>query len=70
MKEEKEEYVGGWLGDKPMGWGLLTYKNDDFYLGKYILSLFHKGIFSSFIVFLLHVVGCYALVNLHFARIT
>ena len=45
MNEEKEEYVGAWLGDKPMGWGLLTYKNDDFYLGEYILSLFHKGIF-------------------------
>ena len=42
VKEEMEEYVGGWVGDAPMGWGLLTFKNGDVYLGG-----FRDGVFDG-----------------------
>ena len=42
VKEEKEEYVGAWVGDAPMGWGLLLFKNGDAYLG-----CFRDGLFDG-----------------------
>ena len=40
VKEEMEEYVGAWVGDQPMGWGLLTFKNGDAYVGGFRNGLF------------------------------
>ena len=42
VKEEKEEYVGAWVGDAPMGWGLLLFKNGDAYIG-----CFRDGLFDG-----------------------